>query len=296
MMARMPVAIPPSEPRTPDELRRHYEIECELARRLRDAPADERRRLYGEIYDEIVDRLPDQPMVRQSEDPAARDRSVGLQASLLEPFLDLRTRFLELGAGDASLAAALAPRVREAIVVEASQRLIDPAGSPASLSIVHGDATRIDLPDRSVDLAYSCHFLEHLHPEDAPTHLSEILRVLVPGGVYVVVTPNRIWGPHDISRYFDEEPRGLHLREYGYGDLGALLGEAGFARVAALRGVGRSPDPTSLLPHRIAETLASWLPPRVRRGLLERLFRGYPSPFRPLEQVKVAAWKADAGR
>ena len=294
-MQRMPLAVPSNEPRTLDELRRQYEIERELARRLREAPALERRRLYGEIYDEIADRLPDQPMVRQSEDPAARDRNVALQTSLLEPFLDSGVRFLELGAGDASLAAGLASRVRTAIVVEASRRLIDPAGLPPGLSVVHGDATRIDLDEGSVDVAYSCHFLEHLHPDDTPTHLAEILRVLVPGGVYVVVTPHRIWGPHDISRYFDEEPRGLHLREYGYGDLAALLRKAGFARLAALRGIGRPPEPTSILPHRMAEALVSWLPPRARRGLLERLFRGYPPPFRPLEQVKIAGWKGDGG-
>ena len=38
--------------RDPEALRRHYEVERELADRLRGAAPDERRHLYGAVYDE----------------------------------------------------------------------------------------------------------------------------------------------------------------------------------------------------------------------------------------------------
>lgn len=107
----------------------------------------------------------------------------------------------------------------------------------------------------------------------------------------MLVTPNRVWGPHDISRYFDDEPGGLHLQEYGYSDLVSLFRPAGFARVVALRGIGEPPRVRPTWPHRLAEHALDLLPNSVRRRALERLSRRYPPPFRPLEQVKIAAWK-----
>jgi hypothetical protein len=52
----------------------------------------------------------------------------------------------------------------------------------------------------------------------------------------VCITPNRIAGPHDISKYFDRIATGFHLKEYTVGELAALMREAGFSRVAAIVG------------------------------------------------------------
>jgi hypothetical protein len=38
---------------TPDQRRAHYEIERELASRLRSAAKEERRTLYSSLYDEL---------------------------------------------------------------------------------------------------------------------------------------------------------------------------------------------------------------------------------------------------
>jgi len=43
--------------------------------------------------------------------------------------------------------------------------------------------------DNTVDYCYSEHFLEHLYPIEGMKHLSEVLRILKPGGVYRVVVP-----------------------------------------------------------------------------------------------------------
>ena len=39
--------------RPPELLRQHYEVERELADRLRHSTREERRTLYGEVYDEL---------------------------------------------------------------------------------------------------------------------------------------------------------------------------------------------------------------------------------------------------
>jgi hypothetical protein len=47
------------------------------------------------------------------------------------------------------------------------------------------------------------------------------------------ITPNRLSGPWDISRGFDEVATGLHLKEYTVGDLAQQFMAAGFSRVYA---------------------------------------------------------------
>ncbi len=50
-----------SEPRSPEQIREHYEIEKELANRLRKASKPERRALYSALYDELYRRVPLHP-------------------------------------------------------------------------------------------------------------------------------------------------------------------------------------------------------------------------------------------
>lgn len=284
----MPWPIPTTETRSRATLERHYTVERELADRLRQAGRDERRRLYGPVYDELFQRLGDLP--KTADDPAAQAQFVALQATLLAPFLQPDTVFLELGAGDGALAAHLAPRLRRAIAVDASAVALAGVERPPNLEVVVSDAIPLELASASVDVAYSCHFLEHLHPEDAREHLAEVHRVLRPGGAYLIVTPSRIWGPHDVSRYFNDTPRGLHLHETTHGELARWLRQVGFRRTRALRGVGVPPRQVAVAPLALAEALLNPLPAAMRRWLLEQLARGYPAPFRPLEQVKVVGF------
>jgi hypothetical protein len=114
-------------------------------------------------------------------------------------------------------------------------------------------------------------------------------RILRPGGHYLVVTPNRIYGPHDVSRYFADEAQGLHLREYTHADLARLLRRAGFQGVKRLRGIGVRPEERHVWPAALAEAAAGVLPTGLRRHLLDRYARGTPPPFRPLEQVMLVA-------
>jgi SAM-dependent methyltransferase len=280
----MPWPIPPGA--SVAELRRQFAVEKELADRLKAADREERAELYGTVYDELFRRLPDLPQVKQRTDPAAKAQLVELQAHLLDGLLGRESTFVEVGSGDCALALHLASQVRRVVAVEASSELVAGLELPPNFELAPARGSVCDLPDQQADVAYSCHFLEHLHPDDAFEHLREMRRILRPGGRYLVVTPNRIYGPHDVSRYFGEETQGLHLREYGHGDLAALLRRAGFARVERLRGIGRKPDSLPVWPSALAENAAMVLPAAWRRALLAR---GAAPPFRPLEQVMLVA-------
>jgi len=110
--------------------------------------------------------------------------------------------------------------------------------------------------------------MEHLHPDDAHEQLHNILDVLKPGGVYICITPNRITGPHDISRGFDEEATGFHLKEYTTSELTALFRQVGFSKIRPHVGARGSYLPFHPWLLAGAEWLALALPPRLRRRLL----------------------------
>jgi SAM-dependent methyltransferase len=83
--------------------------------------------------------------------------------------------------------------------------------------------------------------MEHLHVDDVADQLRNILAALAPGGIYICVTPNRLNGPHDVSRYFDKVATGFHLKEYSTGELDKLFREVGFSKTTAhaeIRGAG----------------------------------------------------------
>jgi predicted SAM-dependent methyltransferase len=101
---------------------------------------------------------------------------------------------------------------------------------PANARLVITDGRSIDVPEGSVDLAFSDQLMEHLHPDDAVEQLRNIHRALKPGGVYMCVTPNRVYGPSDISAFFDDEARGFHLKEYTLREIREIFVKAGFPR------------------------------------------------------------------
>lgn len=264
----MPAPVPSFERRSPSELWAQFQREKAWAARLRNAPAGERGTLYREIYQSFG-----------AEPLAAVDQALALQLQLLEPHLTPDTVVLEWGAAQGALSRRLAARVQRVFAVD----VVDPPATlPANLEWLDGAAFRTPLPDGSIDLLYSCHVVEHLHPDDLRQLLREARRLLVPGGRCVLVTPHRLYGPHDVSKYFvDGEAAGLHLKEYSYAELAALLRGAGFATVGALsqRGV-----PRPVWPRILAERAGA------RSALLRRMVSrcGAP-PLRPLEQIKLLA-------
>lgn len=283
----MPWPVPSTEERSARELRHQYEIEKALALELRRARPTERGRLYGRIYDRLFRQF---PRLVRSADTESRLREVRMQARALAPLLRRNTVLLEIGAGDCALALHLADQVGHVHAIEASTEAVGYLEAPDNLHLVVSGETRTGLAEASIDVAYSCHYLEHLHPDDVGDHAHEMRRVLRPEGCYVCVTPHRLWGPHDISRYFDEEPLGLHLREYGFDDLIGLLRGAGFRRFAALKGVGRTPGMVAPAPYLALESVLDSLPRSLRRWLLVRILGARSrEPFRVLEQVALVA-------
>jgi len=263
--------MPEKENRTPERLKAHYLIEKELADRLRRADKAARQGLYAQVYAELRRLVSDHPDWWPWANTAARAWSLRNQMALLKRFLRPGTVLLEVGAGDCRLAIEAAKRVAQVYAVDVSSP--ERCGAPPNFQFIQAPVGRIGLPPGSVDLVYSHQFLEHLHPEDAVDHLRRVCALLRPGGRYVCLTPNRLSGPHDVSRYFDDTATGLHLMEYTCGELAELFRQAGFSKVQLYAGAKglfcRWPLGCVVL----VEKLLAALPAPARKALARRLLR-----------------------
>ncbi len=260
------------------DLRAYFDVERPLADRLRGAGSKaERRALYGPVYAAYREQISALPT---SEHADTREASIASQEALVRPFLKASWTFVELGAGDGAVAARLAPSVRHAIAFDVTDAIA--VSGPPGFEFRVFDGFELGLPPESVDFVFSNDLVEHLHPDDASDQMRAVRDVLKPGGKYLCVTPNRLWGPHDVSRSFAESPQGFHLREYTAVELAAALREAGFRRVDIfLSWKGRRFSP--LLP------VAAVVP-------VELLFAALPRRLRLRGGVLLAAFKVIATR
>lgn len=258
------------EHRTPKQIQHQYEVEKELGNRLRRANQQERVHLYTAVYDEFYQRVPHQSQVTRKSDNRAQAAAASTQVKLLRPFLNADKTFLEVGAGDCAVSLEVAKFAKHVYAVEASTVISAADETPANFELIITDGSSIDVPPNSVDVAYSNQVMEHLHPEDAEIQLQAIYNALKPNGIYICITPNGLFGPHDISKTFDDIARGLHLKEYTPDGIMTLFKSTGFTHFSTFFGAKghylRMPylfaKPiewvSKLLPHKWRKKLAAW--------------------------------------
>jgi len=272
--------------RTPEDIRNHYLAEKELADQLRSSRPEKRASLYLTVYEELFRRVPSHPLLFRTVTPAHRQKAIGWQLQFLRRFISPSQNFLEVGAGDCALALEVAKMAAKVYAIDVSAKLTESITPPKNFELRVSDGSSIDVPDNTVDVAYSNQLMEHLHPDDALRHVQEVYRVLKPGGRYVCMTPNRLGGPYDISRHFDTVATGLHLKEYSVTEAARLFASVGFGRVQAYvgaRGLFVGP-PLQLV--RVCESALEGLPHGFRQSLCDSM------PMRPFMMIRLVGTKS----
>ncbi len=255
-----------------ERLRFHYEVEKELADRLKRADKSERKKLYTALYDELYRRVPYHPQLMQKQSVESQRRAIAAQMRVLSRFLSPDDTFLELGPGDCLLSFEVAKRVKKVYAIDVSTEITKNPRQPGNFELIISDGSSVEVPPESVDVAYSNQLMEHLHPDDAAEQLRGVYRALVPGGVFVCITPHRFSGPHDISKFFDEAATGFHLKEYTSTELYRLLKSAGFREVKTYFGVKGIAAVFPIRPILALEAVLERLPRRMRKGFAKILF------------------------
>jgi SAM-dependent methyltransferase len=156
---------------------------------------------------------------------------IGLEAAAAPLFAGAgherrRPRVLDVGCATGALLAALRDRGWEAQGVEISEAQARYGEARSGLPIYAGTLESAAFPAASFDLVHASHLIEHLN--SPASFLDEVARVLAPGGLLALTTPNadgfqaRLLGPRWRSAIYD------HLYLFSLRSLRALLKSRGF--------------------------------------------------------------------
>jgi SAM-dependent methyltransferase len=175
-----------------------------------------------------------------------------LPAELAPPDWELRRAFLlaEVRPGDRTLDVGCGDGVFTAVLAEAGAKTVGIEVAEAALQRARARNPGLDfllasiggplpLEDNAFDLVWSSEVIEHV--ADTARWLSELRRVLAPGGRLLLTTPSHgrlrlaLGG---IERF--SEPLGDHLHLYTRASLRSLLEQFGFGEVS-VRGAGGPP-------------------------------------------------------
>lgn len=253
--------------RSAEQILHHYQVEKALAQKLMQANKADRAHLYGELYNELFEKVTDHPQHTKKVSPEESRADIQMQLDIIKPHFNSSGTFLEVGAGDCAMTFAASEHFDKAIAIDVSETISKQQTVPQNFSLILSDGCSIPVPENSIHLAYSNQLMEHLHPDDALEQLENIYTSLAPGACYLCITPSRLTGPHDISQHFDSVATGFHLKEYTVGELTKIFKAAGFRKIyncAGAKGLYFR-VPASVIT--ALETLIGLLPAKIGRPL-----------------------------
>jgi SAM-dependent methyltransferase len=193
-----------------------------MSRRERTEAGARYGRAIKDYYEDLWERLPD-----ELEPPSLERR-----LAFLRGFVRPGDRALDIGSGAGEFTAALAAAGAVAIGVEVAEAALERARGrhpDRDFRLVPLDGP-LPFEDGSFELVWASEVIEHV--TDTARWLSEVRRVLAPGGRLVVTTPSHgrlrvaLGGVERFS-----EPLGDHLHLYTKRSLRTLLDEFGFAEI-----------------------------------------------------------------
>lgn len=142
---------------------------------------------------------------------------------------------LEAGCGEGYGADLLASQARRVIAVDYDQTTVAHVRTRyPRVEVLQANLAALPLPDASLDVVVNFQVIEHLW--DQPQFITECLRLLRPGGVLLMSTPNRI----TFTPGSDVPVNPFHTRELNAAELRDLLESGGFV-VDGIFGVFHGP-------------------------------------------------------
>lgn len=219
----------PRNGRTAEQLRNHFIVESAIAQKLLSAPREERSAIYLSMYDELFEKVPDHPRLNIRNNKKLSQRSTNNKLKLVNPLVNDTTTFAEFAPGDCRFAFRVAQTAKRIYGIDISEQYHQQEIFPHNFQLIIYDGyTLSEIPDNSVDIVFSDQLIEHIHPEDVEHHFSLVKEMLTKNGSYVMRTPHKSSGPHDISVYFSDTPLGFHLKEWDYAQIKELSEKIGF--------------------------------------------------------------------
>ena len=193
--------------------------------------AADRKRQYFDVYEQVH-------RLKQYSGAAGGEGGGGIYGKLVRCFhreLEAKS-VLDVGCGSGAFLIQIARRLKHGELWGVDTSEVNESSRKEEFRFVQADVISFDL-ERSFDVVFSHQVLEHIAPMDVAEHLRSIHAALRPGGTFIVLLPNRYWGPHDITRIVDNTfsgrvpAAGSHLNESCYTDLIPMIEAAGFGAI-----------------------------------------------------------------
>jgi 2-polyprenyl-3-methyl-5-hydroxy-6-metoxy-1,4-benzoquinol methylase len=173
--------------------------------------------------------------------PDAEPERFGPRVAFLLSHVAAGDRVLDLGCGDGRFAAELLGVAGEVVAADVAAVALERAAdrAPGAELVQLRDGAPLPFSGAAFDVVWAGETLEHV--ADVTELLTEVRRVVKPGGALLVTTPNlarlRIAAEALAGRPLEDrlDPRADHLRFFTARTLGAVLSAAGFADVQVRR-------------------------------------------------------------
>jgi 2-polyprenyl-3-methyl-5-hydroxy-6-metoxy-1,4-benzoquinol methylase len=207
-----------------------FELEREFHERIaKEEDRAVRARLYCELYDTL------HPLHKKKN---SQDIDTGIQskATLVHLFRkELEGKsILDVGCGNGAFLKSVDAKLEHGKLVGIDISLSILPERHENVEFLQGNIIDFSA-DYKFDVVFSDNVIEHIALPDLPIHLQSVKNVMVRGGTLIIITPNRLFGPHDVTSIIDGthtnqiEALGGHLHETTYTELISTLKEYGFS-------------------------------------------------------------------
>lgn len=206
-----------------ENLVKAFEIEKEFHYKiLAEQNVLKRLTMYEEVYNKVHPLYGTSPIKNSSN-----DKIVQLFKKEIE-----NKSILEVGCGTGNFLFSVARRLKhqKLVGVDISEGVLPQNGS---IEFVKDNIINFKAKEK-YDIVFSSHLFEHIAPQDLDEHLKSIKYALNENGKLIIIMPNRLFGPHDVTKVIDNSGTnkvgalGTHLNESTYKETIALLKQYGF--------------------------------------------------------------------
>lgn len=210
---------------TPEKLIKAFEYEKDFHEKiLEESDFNKRQLLYEDVYSTVHEIY---ETTKHAPDPNKKHKTVKLfKKELYEKSV------LDIGCGEGNFLLCIENKLKHKRLVGLDVSVgVLPKSS--KVEFIKTNIVNFDLGDK-FDVITSDNVMEHIAPNDIDIHLRSVVRHLKSKGTLIIMMPNRLFGPNDVTRIIDYTnsnivpAKGTHLSEMSYKEIIKLLKEHGF--------------------------------------------------------------------
>lgn len=211
----------------PDSLVKAFEIEMIFHQEITTEQSfEKRKKLYQDVYNQVHP-IYSKHTKKADNEKNIKDKIVNLFRKELEG-----KSILDVGCGNGQFLLSVQKNIKHKRLVGVDT-YIQPYEKSSSIEFISKNVVDFEL-DSKFDVVFSDNLLEHLSLLDLDTHLSSITSCMKKDSAFILIAPNRYFGPSDITRIVDftysgkTESQGTHLNELTYNEIIPVLKKHGF--------------------------------------------------------------------